>query len=146
MRVVQLLLLAALVGDVASKSRRQSKDTKEATKEAAKEPAAAGSKDAIIEEAAELVEEGAFKEAEYLLQGVGKLRKTSPNRALYQTLVGQCALGFEPEKKARRAEALAAFRQAVKFAPKDPQNKMRLAELLLSDVLGCPSGCPPGEF
>lgn len=140
MRLVQLLLLAALATDAAAKSRRAAAEAKEA----AKEPVKLDKQGVTIAEAAELVEEGAFKEAELMLQDVGKLRKTSPHRALYQTLVGQCALGFEPNKVSRRTEALAAFRQAVKFAPKDPENKLRLADLLLADVLGCPSGCPPG--
>ncbi len=104
-----------------------------------------GEKDAMVEEAAALVESGQFKRAEYLLEDVGRLTKKSKNRALFQTLKGQIALGYEPEGKNRRAEATVAFRQAVKLAPKDAHGKLRLAKHLLSDVHGCPSGCPEGS-
>ncbi len=104
-----------------------------------------GGKDAMVEEAAALVEEGQFKRAEYLLDEVGRLTKKSKHRALFQTLKGQIALGYEPEGKSRRAEATVAFRQAVKLAPKDAHGKLRLAKHLLSDVHGCPSGCPQGS-
>ena len=104
-----------------------------------------GEKDSMVEEAASLVEAGQFKQAEYLLEDVGRLTKKSKHRALFQTLKGQIALNYEPEGKSRRSEATAAFRQAVKLAPKDAHTKLRLAKHLLSDVHGCPSGVPDGS-
>jgi|EP01046_Picozoa_sp_COSAG06_P026096 tetratricopeptide (TPR) repeat protein len=102
-------------------------------------------KDEMVEEAAALVEAGQFEEAESLLLDVGRLTKKSKSRALFESLKGQVALGYEPEGKSRRDEALAAFRKAVKLGPKDPVHKMRLARLLLADVHGCTSGCPSGS-